>query len=73
PPSTGGGGGPRGGGGETPPADADVQITDLLEQAEAKFAAADQAQARGDTVLWARLMEQARDLVAQAVDLAESR
>jgi hypothetical protein len=74
-PSTGGGGGgPRGGeGGEGPPAGIDAQITDLLTQAEAKFAAADQAQAQGDTVRWARLMEQARELVDQAVELAESR
>ena len=47
-----------------------AQIRDLLRQAEAKFAAADTAQAAGNTVKWARLMEEGRALIEQAVGLA---
>ena len=43
---------------------------ELLRQAEAKFAAADAAQAAGDTVKWARLMEEGRSLIEEAVGLA---
>ena len=39
------------------------QIRALLAEAEAKFAAADRAQANGNSVGWARLMEQGRDLI----------
>jgi hypothetical protein len=42
-------------------------------QAEAKFTAADQAQANGNSVGWARLMEQGRDLITEAVALAGQR
>jgi uncharacterized membrane protein (UPF0182 family) len=46
------------------------QIRDLLIQAQAAFDDADQAQRDGDTVEWARLMEQGKDLVNRAVDLS---
>ncbi|WP_243395283.1 UPF0182 family protein [Nocardioides currus] len=49
------------------------QIRSLLAQAEAKFEAADQAQANGNTVGWARLMEEGRDLITRAVALADER
>ena len=47
-----------------------AQIRDLLRQAEAKFAEADTAQAAGNTVKWARLMEEGRALIEQAVGIA---
>lgn len=47
-----------------------AQIRDLLRQAEAKFAEADEAQADGNTVRWARLMEEGRALIEEAVRLA---
>jgi hypothetical protein len=47
-----------------------VQIRELLRQAEAKFAEADEAQAAGNTVKWARLMEEGRALIEEAVELA---
>ena len=50
-----------------PAGPAQAQIRELLRQAEAKFAQADEAQADGDTVRWARLMEQGRALIEQAV------
>ena len=57
---------------ETPstPGGTQAQIRDLLRQAEQKFAEADQAQQNGNTVKWARLMEEGRDLIEQAVQLA---
>ena len=48
----------------------DDQIRSLLSRAEDKFEAADRAQSNGDTVRWARLMEEGRDLIAQAVELS---
>ena len=45
------------------PGSVNDQIRSLLAQAEAKFEAADRAQANGDTVGWARLMDQGRDLI----------
>ncbi|QIK77339.1 UPF0182 family protein [Nocardioides piscis] len=53
-----------------PQGSVDDQIRDLLDQAEAKFEAADQAQANGNTVGWARLMEEGRELITEAVELA---
>ena len=50
--------------------DTQAQIRDLLRQAETKFSEADAAQAAGDTVKWARLMEEGRDLIERAVRLA---
>ncbi|RYB92920.1 UPF0182 family protein [Nocardioides oleivorans] len=47
-----------------------AQVRDLLQQAETKFAQADEAQRNGNTVKWARLMEEARALIEQAVNLA---
>jgi uncharacterized membrane protein (UPF0182 family) len=70
PPSTGGGGQeqpPSSGGGSV-----NAQVRDLLEQADAKFSAADDAQRRGNTVAWARLMEQGRKLIDRAITLAET-
>ena len=52
------------------PGGTQAQIRDLLRRAEAKFSAADDAQAAGDTVRWARLMEEGRALVEEAVRLA---
>ena len=54
----------------TPSGTVDDQIRDLLARAEDKFAAADRAQSNGDTVGWARLMEEGRDLITQAVELS---
>lgn len=48
-----------------------AKIRDLLKQADAAFAEADQAQRDGNTVKWARLMEQARSLIEQAIELSE--
>lgn len=47
-----------------------AQIRQLLQQAEDKFTQADAAQAAGNTVKWARLMEEGRALIEQAVQLA---
>jgi uncharacterized membrane protein (UPF0182 family) len=47
-----------------------AQIRDLLRQAEAKFTQADAAQKAGNTVKWARLMEEGRALIEEAVRLA---
>lgn len=47
-----------------------AQIRDLLRRAEAKFTEADEAQKAGNTVKWARLMEEGRSLIEQAVRLA---
>ncbi len=47
-----------------------AQIRDLIRQAETKFSEADAAQAAGNTVKWARLMEEGRALIEQAVRLA---
>ena len=48
-----------------------AQIRELLRRAETKFVQADQAQADGETVRWARLMEQGRALIEKAVELAD--
>ena len=53
-----------------PSGDTQAQIRELLRQAETKFTEADAAQAAGNTVKWARLMEEGRDLIEQAVRLA---
>ena len=45
------------------------QIAELLRRAEQKFTQADEAQRSGDSVTWARLTEEGRDLIEQAVDL----
>ncbi|EON24697.1 MULTISPECIES: UPF0182 family membrane protein [Nocardioides] len=58
---------------EQPTGSVDDRIRSLLAQAEAKFDAADRAQTNGNSVGWARLMEEGRDLITQAVELAESR
>ena len=66
PPGSGGPDGPdepNGGGEQT----LDEQITSLLTRAEKAFTDADAAQRAGDTVRWAELMEQGRDLVAKAL------
>ncbi|GAA1937460.1 UPF0182 family protein [Nocardioides hwasunensis] len=47
------------------------QIRDLLQQAEDRFTQADQAQRNGNTVRWAELMEEARQLIEEAVALAD--
>ncbi len=47
-----------------------ARIRQLLVQAEAKFAEADAAQRAGNTVKWARLMEEGRALIEEAVRLA---
>ncbi len=53
------------------PGGTQAQIRALLRRAEAKFAQADAAQANGDTVRWARLMEEGRALIEEAVNLAD--
>ena len=45
----------------------EATVAELLQEAKDKFAQADEAQRQGDTVRWARLMEQGRRLVDQAV------
>jgi len=52
------------------PGGTQAQIRQLLVQAEEKFAEADAAQKAGNTVKWARLMEEGRDLIEEAVRLA---
>ena len=47
-----------------------AQIRDLLDQAEPKFTAADEALRNGDSVRWARLMEQGRRLIEEAVEIS---
>lgn len=49
------------------------RIRTLLADAEAKFAAADEAQANGNSVGWARQMEEGRDLINEAFRLADQR
>jgi uncharacterized membrane protein (UPF0182 family) len=69
-----GGGGNNGdpdNGEQEPETDPDARIRSLLAQAEEKFVEADQAQRNGNTVRWARLMDEARDLIDQAIQLAE--
>ncbi|MFN7150883.1 MAG: UPF0182 family protein, partial [Microthrixaceae bacterium] len=63
---------PDGGEGEEePPAESpEATVESLLQQADAKFEEADQALRDGDSVGWARAMEEARALVQQAVELA---
>ena len=55
---------------EPPSGTTQAQIRDLLRQAETKFAEADAAQAAGNTVKWARLMVEVRQLIEEAVELA---
>jgi hypothetical protein len=71
--NTGNGG--NGGNPEKPGTSGSVndQIRSLLAEAEAKFQAADRAQANGDTVGWARLMDQGRELINEAFALADAR
>lgn len=54
----------------TPSGGTQAQIRELLRQAEAKFNQADAAQQAGNTVKWARLMEEGRALIEEAVRLA---
>ncbi|HEU5037725.1 MAG TPA: UPF0182 family protein [Nocardioides sp.] len=74
PPSTGGGGGDGNGGGngggEEPTGSLVSRIRTLLDRAQSHFDAADAAQAQGDTVTWAREMEDGKELVKQAFDLS---
>ena len=56
-----------------PTGSTDDQIRALLSQAEEKFAAADRAQGNGNSVGWARLTEQGRELITEAVELAGQR
>ncbi|WP_426245431.1 UPF0182 family protein [Nocardioides sp. LHG3406-4] len=46
------------------------RVGQLLERAEDKFAEADRLQQQGDTVGWAKALDEARDLVKQAVQIA---
>ena len=48
----------------------DEQINDLLEQAATKFEEADEAQREGDTVGWARALDEAEALVQEAFELS---
>jgi uncharacterized membrane protein (UPF0182 family) len=57
--------------GEPPTGSVDAQVQQLLRQAQAKFEEAEQAQREGDTVGWAEALEEAKDLVEQAIELAE--
>ena len=50
--------------------DTAAQVRSLLNQADEKFAEADQALRNGNTVAWAQAMEEARALVARAIELA---
>src|SRR5690606_30000665 len=57
---TGGSGDGEGDEGGEPAGTVQEQIRDLLDEADQAFADADEAQRSGDTVEWARLMEEAR-------------
>jgi uncharacterized membrane protein (UPF0182 family) len=57
-------------GGEQPTAGTQARIRELLREADEKFTQADEAQRSGNTVRWARLMEQARALIDEAVTLS---
>lgn len=48
-----------------------ARVRQLLDRAEAKFEEADRLQQQGDTVGWAEALDEARDLVAQAVAIAD--
>jgi uncharacterized protein len=48
------------------------QIRRLLIEAQAAFDQADEAQANGQTVRWATLMEKGKQLIADAVELSQS-
>lgn len=50
-----------------------AQIRALLADAEEQFAAAEDAQRKGDTVGWAEALDRAKELVNEAVELSESR
>ena len=73
-PGEGDGNGDGNGNGDGPggPVSVPDQIRDLLLQAQAAFDAADEAQANGDTVRWATLMEKGKRLISQAVELSRS-
>ena len=58
------------GGEQDPDQDRDARIRALLAEAESKFTEADEAQRAGNTVKWARLNEEARDLIEEAIQLA---
>ncbi|PVG83510.1 UPF0182 family protein [Nocardioides gansuensis] len=55
---------------EQPTGNVNAQVRELLREADQLFTRADQAQRQGDTVRWARLMEQARSLIDEAITLA---
>ncbi len=69
-----GAGGPSGPGGEEggPSTGTPEDVLDLLRQADATFAEAQEALQAGDTVRWARLTERAQALVEEALAAAES-
>ena len=72
PPSSGNDGGKGNGGKPSKPGSVQQQIDALLQKADEAFAAADRAQRAGDSVTWAKEIEKARQLVAQAVSLSDS-
>ncbi|WP_295656152.1 UPF0182 family protein [uncultured Nocardioides sp.] len=55
---------------EPPTGTLNQRVGQLLDRAEQKFAEADQLQQQGDTVGWAAALDEARDLVAEAVEIA---
>ncbi len=71
PPDGNGGDGGNGGNGGDGTGALPPEVLTLLQQAEQKYAAADAALRRGDTVAWARNSKQAQELVRQAVQAAE--
>ncbi len=60
---------------ETPetPGTVNEQIRDLLNEADGLFTRADAALSQGDSVKWARLTEQGKEKISEAVRLADSR
>ncbi|MBD8870210.1 UPF0182 family membrane protein [Nocardioides donggukensis] len=70
----GGGGGGNGGGGGDNGATGTVEerVRGLLNRADAKFAEADEELQNGNSVGWAQAMEEARDLVARAIRVANT-
>ncbi len=69
------GGGGRGGGngGQADPGTLDEQILDTLREAQQAFDDADAALANGDPVEYARLVEEAQQLISDATALADER
>ncbi len=47
-----------------------AQVSNLLNQADVAFKAADEAQKAGDTVLWAQKLQEGRDLIEAAIAAA---